>query len=114
MPKETIREEEIALPEVKKILEQRQEAGELSYVQKVTLDYATKLSKLSDEKAKELKRRLAEEVGVPRGMAVQIVNLMPHTVDELRTLLAGQSKVFLPSEMERILSILNEYREERV
>jgi len=112
LPKEIVKEEEVTLPKVKKILELRQEMGELSYIQKVTLDYAIKLSKLPEEKAEALLEQLMNKASLPRPLAVQIVNVMPKTIDELRTILAGQSKVYLPSEMEKILSIINEFREE--
>mgnify|MGYP000495220521 CR=1 FL=1 len=114
MPKEVVKEEEISLPKVRKILEMRQEMGELSHVQKVTLDHVAKLSRLSEEKADALVEQLTSKASLPRSLAVQVVNIMPKTVDELRTILAGQSKVYLPSEMEKILSILDEFREDQL
>ncbi|MGC8936842.1 MAG: RNA polymerase Rpb4 family protein [Candidatus Methanomethylicaceae archaeon] len=110
MPREIVKEEVLTLPQVKKLLEQREKEGELSYLQRLTYDYAVKLSKLSPEKAEELLSRLKSE-GIPSAIAAQIVNIMPKTVDELRTIFAGESKPFLPSELEKILTVVNSFRE---
>ncbi|MHA1207672.1 MAG: hypothetical protein ACTSRF_00270 [Candidatus Freyarchaeota archaeon] len=50
MPVRILKERLLTLAEVKKILEERGTKGELSYVQRVTLDYATKFSQLPVEK----------------------------------------------------------------
>jgi len=110
MPREIIKEEEVTLPQVKKLLEQRMTEGELSYLQRLTLDYCTKFSKLSPERAEELLKRLKED-GLSPIISTQIVNLMPRSVDELRTVFAAESKPVLPSELEKILTVLNSYRE---
>lgn len=110
MPREIVKEEEVTLPQVKKLLEQRQKEGELSYLQRLTFDYTVKFSKLSAEKAAGLLKRLKEE-GISPSVASQIVNIMPTSVDELRTVFAGESKPVLPSELEKILSVVNSFRE---
>jgi DNA-directed RNA polymerase subunit F len=110
MPREILKEEETTLPKVKMLLEQRLKEGELSHLQRLTYDYATKFSKLSPEKADALLQRLKEE-GVSAAMASQIVNIMPVSVDELRTIFSGESKPVLPSELEKMLSVVNSFRE---
>jgi DNA-directed RNA polymerase subunit F len=110
MPREIVKEEEVTLPQVKKLLEQRMTEGELSYLQRLTYDYCTKFSKLSPDKADELLKKLKAD-GLSPVIATQIVNLMPRSVDELRTVFAVESKPVLPSELEKILSVLNSYRE---
>ncbi len=110
MPREVVKEEVLTLPQVKKLLEQREKEGELSYLQRLTYDYSIKLSKLSPEKAEELLNRLKED-GIPSLIAAQIVNIMPKTVDELRTIFVSESRPFLPSELEKVLTVVNSYRE---
>ena len=110
MPRETLKEEETTLPKVKMLLEQRLKEGELSHLQRLTYDYATKFSKLSPEKADSLLQRLKEE-GVSAVIASQIVNIMPSSVEEFRTIFSGESKPVLPSELEKILSVVNSFRE---
>ena len=52
-----------------------------------------------------------EEFGLTEQEAVQLVNCMPETLDELRVFLAGH-KVFISSEtMKAILALLDEYRQ---
>ena len=110
MPREIVKEEEVTLPQVKKLLEQRQKEGEFSYLQRLTYDYTIKFSKLNPEKAEGLLKRLKEE-GISPSVASQIVNIMPTSVDELRTVFTGESKPVLPSELEKILSVVNSFRE---
>lgn len=110
MPKEIVKEEVLSLPQVKKLLERRFGEGEPNYLQKITYDYVTKFSKLSPEKAEELMNKLKAE-GISPEVAAQIVNVMPRTMDELRTLLTTEKKLFLPSELEKILNLVNSFRE---
>jgi DNA-directed RNA polymerase subunit F len=110
MPREIVKEEEVTLPQVKKLLEQRSAEGELSYLQRLTYEYTMKFSKLSPEKAEELFKRLKED-GISASIASQIVNVLPTSVDELRTIFAGESKPVLPSELEKVLSVVNSFRE---
>jgi len=42
--------------------------------------------------------------------AVQIVNSMPESIEELRTFLAGGRKIIETSKLEAIIQLLNEYR----
>ncbi len=110
MPREIIKEEEVTLPQVKKLLEQRTTEGELSYLQRLTYEYTVKFSRLGPEKAEELFKRLKED-GISASVASQIVNILPTSVDELRTIFAGESKPVLPSELEKVLSVINSFRE---
>jgi DNA-directed RNA polymerase subunit F len=109
MPREIVKEEEVTLPKVKMLLEQRQKGGELSHLQKITYDYASKFSKIDAEKADALLSRLKEE-GISGTLATQIVNVLPTSVEELRTIFSAESRPILPSELEKILSIINMFR----
>ncbi len=110
MPREIVSEEEATLPKVKMLLEQRMKEGELSDFQKRTYDYVTKLSKLPADKADELLKRLKED-GISPFIATQIVNIMPQSVEELRMIFMAESKPMIPSELEKILTVINTFRE---
>ncbi len=110
MPREIVREEEASLPKVKMLLEQRMKDGELSDFQKRTYDYSTKFSKLPAEKADGLLKRLKED-GISAFIATQIVNIMPESVDELRMIFMAESKPMIPSELEKILTVVSTFRE---
>ncbi len=109
MPREIVKEEELTLPKVKMLLEQRQKDGELSHLQKLTYDYSSKFSKIDAEKADALIARLKEE-GISPTLAVQIANILPTSVEELRTIFSAESRPVLPSELEKLLSIINMFR----
>jgi len=111
LPLEIIESKEVPLPVVKKILEKRLSEEEPSLMQRATYDHAVKFSKLPADKAMELMNRLQEEFNLSGITAAQIVNIMPKTIDELRTLMVTENRIFLPSELEKMLSIILEYCE---
>ncbi|HDO20923.1 MAG: RNA polymerase Rpb4 family protein [archaeon GB-1867-097] len=109
MPKRIIEKKEIPLPEVKNFLEKRKKEGELSTLQNVTLDYVSKLVKIEEEKAERLREKLIEEYKLSPFTATQIVNILPRNVDELRPLLTLEGRIFLTSELQKILDTIHEY-----
>ena len=109
MPK-ALKEKVLTLPEVKKILESLGEEN-LDQFQRRTLDYATKFSKIDAKSAKELVKKLTEEHSLEEEEAIQIVNCMPESIEELRTFLAGGRKIVETSKLEAVIALLNEYRQ---
>ena len=85
MPKEIISEEEITLPQVKKVLTQRGKEGELSFQQSITLEHATSFSKMAPAVSTKLVERLISNYEMSRSQAVQIVNIAPTTLEELKS-----------------------------
>jgi DNA-directed RNA polymerase subunit F len=85
MPKEIISEEEITVPQVKKILSQRTKEGELSFQQSITLEHATLFSKMAPAVSIKVVEKLISSYGISRAQAVQIVNIAPTTIEELKT-----------------------------
>jgi len=85
MPKEIISEEEITLPQVKKILTQRGKEGELSFQQSITLEHATVFSKMAPAVSIKLVEKLISSYDISRSQAVQIVNIAPTTIEELKS-----------------------------
>jgi DNA-directed RNA polymerase subunit F len=107
MSKKEVSESRLTLPQVKKILETIGEEN-LDQFQRRTLDYANKFSKVEPEKAEELLQTLTKEYGLEEAEAVQIINCMPETVDELRVFLAGGKKIIETSKLHTIVELLNE------
>jgi len=85
MPKEIISEEEITLPQVKKVLTQRGKEGELSFQQSITLEHATAFSKMAPAVSTKLVEKLISSYDMSRSQAVQIVNIAPTTIEELKS-----------------------------
>ncbi len=109
MVKSELSENRLTLPQVKKVLEAIGEEN-LDQFQRRTLDYVNKFSKLEAAKAKKLLEKLVEEFDLDEAEAVQVVNCMPETLDELRVFLAGGRKIIETAKLEAIISLLNESR----
>jgi DNA-directed RNA polymerase subunit F len=109
MGKRELSENRLTLPQVKKLLEAIGEEN-LDQFQRRTLDYVNKFSKVDAAKAKKLLEKLVKEFGLEEVEAVQVVNCMPETVDELRVFLAGGRKIIETAKLEAIISLLNESR----
>jgi DNA-directed RNA polymerase subunit F len=109
MENQDLSEKKLALPEVKKLLEAIGEEN-LDQFQRRTLDYVNKFSKVDAETAEKLLGKLMKEFGLDEAEAVQVVNCMPETVDELRVFLASGRKIIETSKLEAIVALLNDSR----
>ena len=109
MPKKALKERPITVPQVKETLEAIGEEG-LDQFQRRTLDYASKFSKVDPDMAETLVNKLAEQFEMEEEEAVQIVNCMPESIQEIRVFLAGGRRIVETSKLERILAFLDEYR----
>ncbi|MEM2111127.1 MAG: RNA polymerase Rpb4 [Candidatus Bathyarchaeia archaeon] len=82
----------------------------LDQFQRRTFDYASKISYLDPESAENLLNELKNEAMLDEEEAIQIVNCMPKSIEELRVFLAGGRKIIETSKLEAILNLLNKYR----
>ncbi|GBC74063.1 hypothetical protein HRbin05_00094 [archaeon HR05] len=99
----------ITLPEVKDILA-RIDPDKMDQIQRWTYNYVTKFAKVSTDKARVMKDRLMNECGLTEEEAVEIINIMPSSIEELRTFTFGWKKLILTEMLEKMLKILNEGR----
>jgi len=102
----------ITVPKVKALLQAIGEEN-LDQFQRRTLDYASKFSKITAESAEKLLEELREKAELDEEEAVQIVNCMPKSIEELRVFLAGGRRIVETSRLELILSLLDKYRESK-
>lgn len=109
MGKRELGEKRLALPQVKEVLDAIGEEN-LDQFQRRTLDYVNKFSKLDAKAAEKLLETLVTEFDLDEAEAVQVVNCMPETVDELRVFLAGGRKIIETAKLEAIISLLNDSR----
>jgi len=109
MARKALKERTITVPQVKEALEAIGEER-LDQFQRRSLDYATKFTKVDPEKVDTLLNKLVEEFEVEEEEAVQIVNAMPESIQEIRMFLAGGRRIIETSKLEKILVFLNEYR----
>jgi DNA-directed RNA polymerase subunit F len=109
MSKREVSENRLTLPQVKKVLESIGEEN-LDQFQRRTLDYVSKFAKADPEKAEELLQVLVKVYELEEAEAIQILNCMPETVDELRIFLAGGRKIIETTKLQSIVALLNENR----
>ncbi len=111
LPRKIIDSKATTTAEAKKTLDRAKEE-ELGEFQRRTLDYASKFAKVSPAKAEKLVRELSEKHQLDRKDAIQIANTMPRYIEELRTILTVKGRIIGGSELEGILKLLNNYRED--
>ena len=109
LSKGNLSEKKLTIPEVKKLLESMGDEN-LDQLQRRTLDYASKFSKTEAQSAEQLIKRLTTEFGLDEDEAIQVINCMPKSVDELRVFLAGGRKIIDASMLKSIINVLDEQR----
>jgi len=98
-----VEKKNITVVEARKLLD---EAGdELNPLQRRVLDYTVRFSKLSHEDAVKLLEELKNEVGLDENAAVQIVNCLPRSPEETRTIL-GRQKIISEEDLKKILDTI--------
>ncbi|MGD1055217.1 MAG: RNA polymerase Rpb4, partial [Nitrososphaerales archaeon] len=70
------------------------------------LDYTSKFAKATPESAKRLRKELETECGLSEEEAVEVVNVMPRSIEELRTFTSGWRKLLPTETLDKILKIL--------
>ena len=88
---------------VKKLLSKREKEKELAYEQKVTLDHLKKFCSLSENAADELLEELAGIEKLNDRQKVNIVNLLPQDLDELRIIFANERVDLSDGDKKKIL-----------
>ncbi len=97
-----ISEKTVSIPEVKKIMEDVKAKIEeidpeegLSHYQEVTYNYVNKFAKMSEKDAIKIQKLLIDKYEIEENYAINIVNIDPRTVPEIRMMLeksfAGKS-----------------------
>ncbi len=107
MPKAVIEERPMPITIAKRVLENLNR--ELNQFQRRTLEYATTFSKIEPDKAEELAEKLTKQLDINVGEAVQIVNAMPETSEELRVFIP-RHKVIEASKLKAALTLMDECR----
>jgi len=109
MAREVLKERIITVPQVKEALEAIGEER-LDQFQRRSLDYATKFTKVDLGIVDTIVKEFVEQFEVEEEEAVQIINAMPESIQEIRVFLAGGRRIIETSKLEKILVFLNKYR----
>jgi len=102
---EVIKREIITLSEVKKTLESMS-LDEMDQIQRWTYDYSKKFAKTDYVNAKIMIDNLIKEGDLTMEEAVELVNVMPKSLEELRAFTFGWKKLIVTEKLEKIKSIL--------
>ena len=86
------------------------EREDMTREQKIALEHAEKVVELSAEKTKDLIRRLRELDKVQKQHAHKLADLLPKDAEEVMTVFAKETVVPSKEEIQKIVSIVEEYR----
>ncbi|MCY3411448.1 MAG: hypothetical protein INQ03_07440 [Candidatus Heimdallarchaeota archaeon] len=100
-----INSEPISIPEVRELLLDRANEGELSYMQRLALEHAQLVSRIGSDQAKALIKNLKETFMLSNEAAITLANYVPQNIHELRQLIGKEA---LKMETETIEKILHE------
>jgi len=105
---EVKRKQAVSISEVKEILE-KEDPEKMDQIQHWTYDYVTKFSKIDAKDAKKLKQELVKECNITDEEAVEIINIRPTTLAELRSFTFGWKKLILADTLEKMLKLIKEH-----
>jgi len=105
---EVKKKQAVSISEVKEILE-KEDPEKMDQIQRWTYDYLSKFSKIDAKTAKKMKQELVKECELTEEEAVEIINIMPTTLAELRSFTFGWKKLILAETLEKMLKIIKEH-----
>ena len=105
---EVQKKQAISLSEVKEILG-KVDVEEMDQIQRWTYDYVSKFVSIDAKNAKEMKKNLIKDCELTEDEAVEIVNIIPTSMAELRSFTFGWKKLILAETLEKMLKIIQEH-----
>ena len=88
-----IKKEVITLPQVKEILE-GVKPDDMDQIQRWTFDYVGKFAKINSKIAQKMVKQLIQQCELKEEEAVEIVNVMPTSLEELRAFYIWMEKTY--------------------
>ena len=104
---EVVKKRMLSLSEVKEILS-KHDVESMDQIQRWTYDYVAKFAKIEPKAAKKMKQELTSQCGLTEEEAVEIINIQPKSLPELRSFTFGWKKLILSETLEKILKIIHE------
>jgi len=104
---EVVKKRMLSLPEVKEMLS-KNDLESMDQIQRWTHDYVSKFSKIEPKAAKKKKSDLINQCGLTEEEAVEIINILPRSLPELRSFTFGWKKLILSETLEKILKIIDD------
>lgn len=98
----------VSVSEVKEILE-KGDPESMDQIQRWTYDYVSKFVTTDASEARKMRQKLVKECGLTEEESVEIANIRPTTLAELRSFTFGWKKLILAETLERMLKIIKEH-----
>ncbi|MBI2085188.1 MAG: hypothetical protein HYT71_01605 [Candidatus Aenigmarchaeota archaeon] len=102
-----VQEKFVSYPKAKKILEEREKEGALSYEQKSSLEHLRKFSKLEDD------GKIAEELHsiekLREDLVVKIINNLPKAAEDVKVLFQKDVIDLSDEDIAKIIEITKKY-----
>lgn len=105
---EVKKKQPISISKVKEILE-KGDPETMDQIQRWTFDYVSKFVTIDPKEAKKMQQELVKECELTEEEAVEIVNIRPTTLAELRSFTFGWKKLILAETLEKMLKIIKEH-----
>lgn len=111
-----IDEKYLPLAEVRRILEEKEklyskDGKDMLYEQRRALEHAQKSAKISLKDTEELMKRLNDlDLQLTEEQSIQICNLLPETVDDVRAIFAKERFKYGEEDIKKVLDIIAQYR----
>jgi DNA-directed RNA polymerase subunit F len=114
-----IEEKVVSIPEVKKIMENVKKKIEdidpeegLSHFQEITYNYVNRFAKMNDKDAKKIQKFLMEKYDIEEIYAINIVNIDPKSIPELRMILEKSftGKNLTDEQLQELLYQIGEHK----
>ena len=102
---EVKKKQAVSLSEVKEILG-KVDPEEMDQIQRWTFDYVSKFVTIDPKDAKEMKKQLIKDCELTEEEAVEIINIRPTSLAELRSFTCGWKKLILAETLQKMLTIL--------
>lgn len=97
--------EPITISEVREIFS-KMDVDQMDQIQRWTFDYTSKFSSVEPKQARKMKRSLMDECNLTEEEAVELVNIMPTSIAEIRSFTFGWKKLILAETLSKIHRIL--------
>lgn len=91
------------------VMAEKEKEKELGYEQKVAYEHLTKFTKLKEADAEKFLEELNSIVRMSQETAVQVVNLLPKSADEMRLIFSRERFSLKEDEINKILELVKKY-----
>lgn len=103
-------EEDVNVPEAKRILDERKKERDLVYEQKICLEYLEKIPKLTQAQLKSIIEELSKITILKPRYTALIISMLPDTEEEVEMLFAKERTNLKKEEIKQIVGIVKSYK----